>query len=117
MRKASHAFSELLHCIISHFPGAIPDYIHNLRSPSTEGGNPFNKTKRCNMLKISDKTQAFYSESRAYDSIEVQRLMAEAAYMRSKTLAELFGRAIRGAGGIAGVAQVECPSGQSVFAS
>ena len=52
------------------------------------------------MLKISDKTQAFYAESRAYDSIEVQRLMAEAAYMRSKTLAELSGRAIRWAGGI-----------------
>jgi uncharacterized protein YjiS (DUF1127 family) len=52
------------------------------------------------MLKKSDKTQVFYAESRAYDSIGVQRLMAEAVHLRSKTLSELFGRAVRWAGGI-----------------
>ena len=51
-------------------------------------------------LQISEKNQAFYTESRAYDSIEAQLLMAEAAHLRSKTLGELFGRAVRWISGI-----------------
>ncbi len=52
------------------------------------------------MLKKSDKTFALYEESRPYDSIEAQHLIAEASYLRAKTLSELFGRAIRWAGGV-----------------
>ena len=52
------------------------------------------------MLQKSDKTFTLYEEPRAYDSIEAQRLMAEAAYLRAKTLSELLSRAIRWAGGI-----------------
>ena len=52
------------------------------------------------MLEKSHKPHAFFQESRAYDSIEVQRVMAEAAYLRSKTLFELLGRAMRWAVGV-----------------
>ena len=52
------------------------------------------------MLQKSEKAHTLYDAPRAYDSIEVQRLMAEAAYLRARTLSQLLGRAIRWAGGI-----------------
>ncbi len=52
------------------------------------------------MLQITDKAHILYEQPRTHDSIEVQRLRAEAAYLRTKTLFELFGRAIRWAGGV-----------------
>lgn len=98
---ASHAFCKLLHCNNCDCPGAIPDYYLSRKPPSVEAGTALSTTtKRYDMPRKTDKPHALYEEPRAYGSIEAQRFMAEASYLRAKTLSGLLGRAIRWAGGV-----------------
>ncbi len=51
------------------------------------------------MLRKSDKAQTLFDEPQAYDPIDAQRIVADAAYLRARTVSGLLDRAIRWAGG------------------